>query len=198
LFLVGELEEGENVAETGEFLLDVEDVAIVVLDFLLLLVSEKVGRDVSSVEAEAVNALDLVVQGLAFLDSDDAVVAHPVVEIGQDSADFFIAVGRDGGHIENGFLSLHGGRARFQLFGDVLDGEIDALLDFGWVKACLDLLVAFLEDGAGEDGSSGGAVSGFVVCLIGNVLDEGGSDVDAFVRQVDCLGDSDAVLGDLG
>ena len=78
----------------------------------------------------------------------------------------------------------------------MLDGFVNASLDVGGVHAGLDLLVAFLVDGSGKDGGGCGSVSGLIVGLIGDILDESGADVGGFVGKLDSLGDSDTVLGD--
>lgn len=85
-----------------------------------------------------------------------------------------------------------------QFLGDELDGAVDALLDVGGVEAGLDLLEALLVDGAGQDGGGGGAVAGFVVGLVGDVLHQTGSDVHGLLADFDCLRDGDSVLGDFG
>src|SRR5690606_10278913 len=54
----------------------------------------------------------------------------------------------------------------------------------------------FVDDGLGQYGGGGGAVTGGVVGLGGNVLDQLGAHVLELVLQLDLLGDGDAVLGD--
>lgn len=198
MFLVGQFQEGQDFPQVAQLLLDDQDVAVLELDLLLLLVSQEVGGDVPAVEAQPVHVLHFVVQCLPLLHCDDPVVAHLLVETGQDVSDLLVPVGGNGRHVEDGFSALHGGGAGRKFLADLFDGQIDAFLEVGGVHSGLDLLVAFLVDGSGQDSGRGGSVSGFIIGLVGDILDEGGSDVGGFVGEVDCLGDCDSVLGDFG
>ena len=60
----------------------------------------------------------------------------------------------------------------------------------------LNAVHALGDNGPGEDGGAGGAVTGSVVGVVGHVLDELGADVLQLVGQLDCFGDGDTVLGD--
>ena len=76
LFLISELKEGKDLSQSSEFLLDIEDVAVLILYFLLLIVGEEVGWDVSSIEAESIDVLYFMIKCFSFFDCDYAVVAH--------------------------------------------------------------------------------------------------------------------------
>lgn len=93
LLLVGQLKERQDIPNVAELLLDNEDVAVLELDLLLLLVSHEVRRNVSPVELETINELNLVVKGLTFLDSDGSMDSHLLVEISKHVADTPITVG---------------------------------------------------------------------------------------------------------
>ena len=69
--------------------------------------------------------------------------------------------------------------------------------DIGLAPAAT-LLQAVADHRPGEHGGGGGAVTGDVVGLLGDLLDELGADLLVGVLEVDLLGDGDAVVGDRG
>ena len=79
-----------------------------------------------------------------------------------------------------------------------LDGGLDAPLEGHRVGAGGHVAQAFLDHGPGQHGGGGGAVTGDVVGLLGDFLDELGADLLVGVLELDLLGDGDAVLGDRG
>ena len=107
-----------------------------------------------------------------------------------------VPVGRDGGDLAD-LLAVG------DLLGDPgelgdggLDGLVDAALQEDRVGPGGDVLQALAVDGLGEDGGGRGAVAGRVGRLGGDLLDHLGAHVLVGVRQLDFLGDRDAVLGD--
>lgn len=76
LLLVGKFEEGKDLPKIGKFFLNIEDIAVLKLYFLFFLVIEEVGGDVPSVEAEAIDVFNLMVEGFSFFDGDDAMITH--------------------------------------------------------------------------------------------------------------------------
>ena len=85
-----------------------------------------------------------------------------------------------------------------QLGGDGLDGLLDAALERHRVGAGGDVAQALADQRLGEHGGRGGAVTGDVVGLLGDLLDELGADLLVRVLELDLLGDGDAVVGDRG
>ena len=90
-------------------------------------------------------------------------------------------------------------------FGETLDrvdgdddGLLDALLQDHRVGAGCDVAQTFADHGPGEDRGGRGAVTGDVVGLLGDFLDELGTDLLERVFEVDFLGDRDAVVRDRG
>ncbi len=75
---------------------------------------------------------------------------------------------------------------------------LDALLERHRVGAGGDVAQALVDHGPGEHGGGGGAVTGDVVGLLGDFLDQLGADLLERVLEVDLLGDRDAVVGDRG
>ena len=79
-----------------------------------------------------------------------------------------------------------------------VDGGLDALLQRHRVGAGGHVAQALVDHGPGQDGGGGGAVTGDVVGLLGDFLDELGADLLVGVLELDLLGDGDAVVGDRG
>ena len=79
-----------------------------------------------------------------------------------------------------------------------LDGGLDALLQRHRVGAGGDVAQALADHGPGEHGGGRRAVTGDVVGLLGDFLDELGADLLVGVLELDLLGDGDAVVGDRG
>src|SRR5690606_27383376 len=83
-----------------------------------------------------------------------------------------------------------------ELLHDGLHGGVDAALEVHRVGAGGDVAEAGVHDGLREDGRGGGAVTGDVRSLRGDLLDHLRADVLELVLELDLLGDGDAVLGD--
>ena len=79
-----------------------------------------------------------------------------------------------------------------------LDGGLDALLEGHRVGAGGHVAQALADHRPGQHGGGGGAVTGDVVGLLGDFLDQLGADLLVRVLELDLLGDGDAVVGDRG
>ena len=88
--------------------------------------------------------------------------------------------------------------ARLDVLDDSLDGQVDAALEVHRVHAGRDRLGALADDRLGEHGRGRGAVAGDGVGLGGDLAHHLGAHVLELVRELDLLGDGDAVLGDAG
>ena len=110
--------------------------------------------------------------------------------------DFGIAVGRDGADL--GDLVVGGDLLGlgFQLGDDGGDGLVDAALEVHRVGAGSDRLGAFPDDGLRQHGGGGGAVTGDVGGLGGDLAQHLRAHVLELVFELDLLGDGHAVLGD--
>src|SRR5690606_31268278 len=139
-----------------------------------------------------------VFQRLAVFDGDDAFLADLVHRVGDDLADRGIAVGRDRADLGDFLAGRDGAALLLQLGHGGGHGFVDAALEVDGVEAGGNVLQAFLNDGLGQHGGGGGAVTGVVAGLGGNVLDELGADVLELVLQFDFLGNRHTVLGDGG
>src|SRR5690606_4352936 len=106
------LEHGQQVADVADFLVVDQDIRIVQNGNLLVLVVDEVGREVAAVELHAFDDVQLVVERLAVFDRDDAFLADLVHGVGDDLANGFIAVGRDGADLGD-FLAGRAGTRDF-------------------------------------------------------------------------------------
>ena len=157
----------------------------------------KYGRDVALVEAHALDEVHLHAEGLALLDGDDAVLADLVDGLGDHLADLLVG-GRDGGHLGDLLLGVDLlGQALDRVDGG-LDAGLDALLQAHRVGAGGHVAQALVHHGPRQHGGRGGAVTGDVVGLLGDFLDQLGADLLVRVLELDLLGDGHAVVGDGG
>ncbi len=89
-------------------------------------------------------------------------------------------------------------RALLEIADGLGDGHVDAALQVHRVHAGGNRLGTFLDDRLGENGRRGGAVTGLVVGLRGDLAQQLGAEILELVLELDLLGDGDAVLGDAG
>jgi len=189
------LQHGQQVTDVADLLVVDQDIRIVQRGDLLFRAVDEVGRQVAAVELHAFDDIQFVFQRLAVFDGDHAFLADLVHRVSDDLADRGIAVGRDRANLGD-FLAGGDRLGQFlQLFHGGGHGLVDAALEVDRVEAGGDVLQAFLNDGLGQHGGGGGAVTGVVGGLGGNVLDQLGADVLELVLQFDFLGDGHAVLG---
>ena len=73
--LLGGLESGDDVLNSGDLLLGKKDQRVLELDLGALGVGDEVGRDVAAVELHSLGNLELILDGLALLDCDDTLLA---------------------------------------------------------------------------------------------------------------------------
>src|SRR5665647_2791581 len=191
------LEHGEQVLDGADLLVGDEDVRVLEHGFHALGVGDHVRAEVALVELHALSELEVEAEGIGLLDVDHAVLADLLDGVGDDVADSAVA-GGDGGHA--GDLLLAGDLLGLLLDGgdDLVDGLLDATLDGHRVDAGGYHAQALAHDGLGEQGSGGGAVTGDVVGLGGDFLEELGALVLEDVLELDLTGDGHAVVGDGG
>lgn len=98
--LGGDLKRRKDVLKSRDLLLGEEDEGLLELDTLVLGVGDEVRGDEASVESHTLGNLNLVVNGSAFLDGDDTLLADLLHGLGNDGTDVGITVGGDGGNLE--------------------------------------------------------------------------------------------------
>src|SRR5205823_6487187 len=154
------LEQRQQFVQRGELLLVDQDVRVVHLNAHLVGVGDEVGRDVAAVELHAFDDIEFGLERLGFLNRDDALVADLFHGVGEELADFGVAVGGDGADLGD-FL------VRGDLLG-VLDevgdhgfhSQVDTALQVHRVHAGGNRLGAFTDDRSRKHGRGGGAVAG--------------------------------------
>ncbi|CAM5721236.1 hypothetical protein SGLAM104S_02944 [Streptomyces glaucescens] len=85
-----------------------------------------------------------------------------------------------------------------QRTGDGLDGLLDTALQSHRVGTGGHVAQALADQRLGENGGRGRTVTGDVVRLLGDFLDQLGADLLVRVLELDLLGDGDTVVGDRG
>ena len=158
-------------------------------------VGDEVGREVAAVELHALDHLEGGLEALGLLDRDHAVLADLLHRLGDDLADLLVVVGRDRADVGD-LGALDRLRHLVDRLDRGLDGQVDAALELHRVGAGGDVLGALAVDRLGEHGGGGGAVAGDVGGLRGDLAHHLGAHVLERVRELDLLGDGDAVLGD--
>src|SRR5437879_2235266 len=86
----------KHFVQTGELLLVDENIDIIHFNAHLVGVGDEVGRDVTAVELHAFDNLEFGLERLGFLNRDDALVADLLHGVGEELADFRVAIGGDG------------------------------------------------------------------------------------------------------
>ena len=163
-----------------------------------LLVGDEVRRDVALVELHALDELELDAERVGLLDRDDAVLADLVHAPRRSSSPIAGSAAEIDATCAISSLASTS-LACFSIdFDDGLDGLLDAALQRHRVGAGGDVLHAALDHGPREDRRGGGAVTGDVVRLGGDLLAELGAHVLPRVLELDLLGDRHAVVRDGG
>ena len=190
------LEHGQDFLHRAELLVGDEDVGV--LDHRLhpLRVGHEVGADVAAVERHAVDVLDLGLDALGLLDGDDAVLADLLHALADQVADGRVVVGGDRRDLRHLVALGDLDAVLLDGFDERRGAGLEAALQAHRVRAGGHVLQAFLDDRLAEHGRGGGAVTGDVVGLGGDLLGELGADVLERVFELDVLGDGDAVVGD--
>jgi hypothetical protein len=101
-----------------------------------------------------------------------------------------VTVGGDSSHLGNLFTSGDGALVVLEVLLNGLNGSLDTAAEIHGVAASGNVLDGLGEDGAGKDGRGSGTVTGNLVGLGGNVLEEAGTEVLELVLEDDGLGDS--------
>jgi hypothetical protein len=104
-----------------------------------------------------------------------------------------VAVGGNSGDLGDlgagGDIALVG----LEVLDNSLSSGLDAASQVHGVAASGNVLDGLGENGAGEDGGGGGTVTGNLVGLAGDILEEAGTEVLELVLEDNGLGDSDTV-----
>src|SRR5438552_5476786 len=189
------LQHRQQVGHRGDLLVGDQDEGILEDRLHAGRVGHHVGRDVALVELHAVDELQLVLDAARLLDGDDAVLPDLLHRVGDHVADLGIA-GRDRRHLRDLLAIGNLNRLLLDGFDDFVDGLLDADLQQHRVGAGRYVAQPLADDRGGQHNRGGGAVTGDVVGLARDFLDELGPHVLEGVLQLDLLRHRYTVVGD--
>src|SRR6266545_2296905 len=188
------LQDREQVLDRRDLLVGDQDVRVLEHRLHALRVSHEVAGDVTLVEAHTLGELQLEAEGVALLDGDDAFLADLVHRLGDDLTDGRVTRG-DGRRRGDLLLGLD---VLGELLGDHGHGGLDAPLEGDRVGTGGDVAQALPDQRLGQHGRRRRAVTGHVVGLLRDLLDQLGADLLVRVLELDLLGDAHPVVGDGG
>src|SRR5688572_11417019 len=160
-------------------------------------IGHEIRRKVPAVELHTFNDIEGGLNGLCFLNGDDAVLADLVHGFGNDVPDRRVIVCRNSGHLRDHGAFLHFLRQALDFGYSGLDSAFDAALYGHRVGTRSHGLHALAEDGLSENGRGRGAVTGNVAGLRSDFLDHLSAHVLERIFQFDFLRDSDTIFRDL-
>ncbi len=175
-----------------------EDVGVLENRLHALGVGHEIGREIALVELHSLHHVEGGLDALGLFHRDGAVLADLVHRLGDDVADLLVPVGRDGGDLGDLLAVRDLLRDLGQLRHDGLGGFQDAALQADRVGAGRHVAKTFPVDGLGQNGRGGGAVTGHVGGLAGDLANELGAHVFIRIFEFDLLRHRDTVLGDGG
>ena len=170
------LEHGQQVAHGRDLRADEQDVGVLEDRLHALGVGDEVRGDVALVEAHALDEVHLHAEGLRLLDGDDAVLADLVDRLGDHGPDLGVG-GRDRRHLGDLVLGLGvlGESASGWPTAASTPASMPLLSDIGLAPAATLRRPSWTMR-PGEHGGGGRAVTGDVVGLLGDFLDQLGAD----------------------
>ena len=191
------LEQREQVGEGADLLAVQQDQDILVDGLLLVGVGDEVGAEVALVEGDALGHGDLGVQALGFLDGHDAVDTHGVHGLG-DHPTHLGVTGGDRGDLRHPLGPRHRGGGGLEELDDGGRGLLDALAHGHRVGSGGHVAQPLTDERLREHRRGGRAVTGHVVGLGGDALDQLGTEIRERLGEFDLAGDGDTVVGDGG
>ena len=163
--------------------------------FLRVEIGDEVGRQETLVEAHALGDLQLGTQRGGFLDRHDTVGADLGHRLAHQLADLLVARGHRGDLADGLAVVDRRGRCQQRLRHGV-GGLVDARPQRDRVGARGDVAQPGLDHGLREHGRGGGAVTGNVVGLGGDRLDQLRAEILERILEIDVAGDGHPVVGD--
>ena len=173
-----------------------QKIAVIQDSFHGLGVGDEIGGKISLVELHTFDNVESGFQSFGFFHGDGAVLTDLFHSFSDDVADGGIAVGGNGGDLSDLVADAHADGGKF--FDHDFNSLFNTALQLHGIGTGGDVLQTFTVDGFGENGGSGGTVTGDIVGLAGDFLDHLGAHVGIGALEFDLLGDADTVFGDLG
>ncbi len=128
-------ENGHQVLDVGDLLLVHEDVSVFEHALHRLRVRDEIRREIPAIELHPLDDLKFGFEALALFDGDHAVFADLLHCVGQDIADFGVAVRGHGADLGDGLLGLALDGHLLEFSNDVLDCLVHAALHFDRIDA---------------------------------------------------------------
>src|SRR6267143_953244 len=191
------LEQGKQVLHRADLLFVDEDQGVFEDNFLAIHVGDEVGGEVAAVELHAFDDFERGVHGLGLFHGDDAVLADLLHRFSDDAADLPVVVGGNGANLGD-HVALDVSVELLDFLDGDFDGLVDAALKGSGAGAGGNRLHAFAEDGLGQNGGGGGAVTRDVAGLAGDFANHLRAHVLEGIAGFDFLGNGHAVFGDDG
>src|SRR5271169_5739018 len=189
-------EQGQDHLETGQLLLEEQDVRLLELADHLLRIGHEVRREIATVELHALDDVEFGFEALRLLDRDDALVADLVHRLRDHFADLTVVIGGDRPDLSNLGVGRDLFRALLDVTDDRGDGHVDAALQIHRVHPGGNRLGALAHDCLGEHRRGRRAVPGLIAGPGGDLLEHLRSHVLEPVGELDLLGDGYSILGD--
>ena len=190
-------EHGNDVANGADLGADEQQVWVVEDGFHTLGIGHHVGRQEALVEAHALDEVHVHAEGLALFDGDDTVLAD-LVDGGADGVTDLVVSSGDRSDLCDLLLVLDLLSHLLDRGDCGLDTLLDATLDRHRVGAGGDVAQSLAHHRPGENRCGRRAVTGDVVGLLGDFLDELGADALEWILEVDLLRDGNTIVGDRG
>ena len=190
-------EQGHDVVCGRDFLVVDQDVGITDFSQHVFGVRYEIGADVAAIELHTFHIFGFEFKRLGFFNSDDAVFADFVHNIGDQGADLLILGGNGGNIADFGF----GGDADCLFENGIRNrpgSSFDAALEQHGVGAGSKVLETFADDRVGENRGGGGAIASDIVGFCGSFLEQLGAHVFVGIFEFNFFRNRHAVVGDGG
>ena len=189
------LEDRQDVVDGRDLAVRDEDVRIVERCLHLVRIRDEVRRDVAAIELHAFLDREIRAHRLGLLDRDDAVLADLLHGLSDELARLFVCR-RDRSDLSDVSLAFDLLGLCLDFVDERLDGFVNALLDDHRVCASSDVLHAFMDHGLCEERCRRRTITGDVVRLRGDFLDELCAHVLKRIFELDVACNRDTIVRD--
>jgi hypothetical protein len=189
------IEQRQHVLDVADLLVGNEDVGIIQHSLHALLIGHEIRGEVALVELHPLGELEVHPEGLGLLDVDHTVLADLVNGVGDDVSDL---LGTRAYGTNPRDLLFAGDLRGLTLYGLNCLGNrlVDPTAQDDRVRPSSDVLQALADYDLGQNSRRRGAVTGYVVGLGCDLLDELGTLVLEDVLKLYLTGDRHTIVGD--
>lgn len=115
----------KNLVHIIHLLISNKNVWVFKFNLLGLGVSDKVGRDIPSIELHSFHKLNFMIQCFPILYSNSSMLPHLIHQGSNELSNFLISIGGDGSYVRDHFSSVH----RLGLLLQLLHNQVHPLTD---------------------------------------------------------------------